>query len=67
MAFAILPVTEEVSRLGGIYRRDLRPSHGTGLAEALIAATAVENGANIVTFDRRHYPLVSRIAVPYER
>ncbi len=67
LAFAILPVTEKVARLGGLYRRDFKSSHGTGLADALIAATAVENGANLVTFNRRHFPMVSRITVPYER
>src|SRR5919199_1289802 len=67
LAFAVLPVTEKVARLGGLYRRDFRSSHGTGLADALIGATAVENGVNLVTFNRRHFPMVSRIEVPYER
>jgi predicted nucleic acid-binding protein len=67
LAFVILPVTEKVARVGGLYRRDFRPSHGTGLADALIAATAEENGANLVTFNRRHFPMVPRITVPYER
>ena len=67
LAFAILPITEKVARLGGLYRRDFGPSHDTGLADALIAATAVENGANLVTFNRRHFPMVSRITMPYER
>lgn len=67
LAFTVLPVTEKVARLGGLYRRDFRPSHGTGLADALIAATAIENGANLVTFNRRHFPMVSGITVPYER
>jgi predicted nucleic acid-binding protein len=67
LAFTVLPVTEKVARLGGLYRRDFRPSHGTGLADALIAATAIENGANFVTFNRRHFPMVSGITVPYER
>jgi predicted nucleic acid-binding protein len=67
LAFAVLPVTERVARLGGLYRRDFRPSHGTGLGDALIAATAEENGAEIVTFNRRHFPMVSRVSVPYER
>lgn len=65
--FIILPVTEKVARLGGLHRRDYRPSHGTGLADALIAATAEENGADLATFNRRHFPMVSRIEVPYER
>jgi predicted nucleic acid-binding protein len=67
LAFTALSVTEGVARLGGHYRRDFRPSHGTGLADALIAATAEENGVNLVTFNRRHFHMVSRITVPYER
>jgi len=66
-AFVILPVTEKTARLGGLYRKEYRPSHGTGLADALIAATAEENGADLATFNRRHFPIVSRITVPYER
>jgi len=66
-AFIILPVTEKTARLGGIYRREYRPSHGTGLADALIAATAEDNGADLVTFNRRHFPMVSRVTVPYGR
>jgi predicted nucleic acid-binding protein len=67
LAFTALPVTEAVARLGGLYRRDFRPSHGTGLADALIAATTEDNDVNLVTFNRRHFPMVSRITVPYER
>ena len=66
-AFVILPLTEKTARLGGLYRKDYRPSHGTGLADALIAATANENGAGLVTFNRRHFPMVSGITVPYDR
>jgi predicted nucleic acid-binding protein len=67
LAFSILPVTEKVARLGGLYRREYHPSHGTGLADALIAATAEENGLSLVTFNRRHFPMVSELVVPYER
>lgn len=66
LAFTALPVTEKVARLGGLYRRDYRASHGTGLADALIAATASETGTNLVTFNRRHFPMVE-VTVPYER
>ena len=66
LAFTALPVTEKVARLGGLYRRGYRSSHGTGLADALIAATATEAGTSLVTFNRRHFPMVE-ITVPYER
>lgn len=65
--FVILPVTEKTARLGGLYRKEYRPSHGTGLADALIAATTEENGADLVTFNQRHFPMISRITIPYER
>lgn len=64
--FTILPVTEGVGRLGGLFRREYGRSHGTGLADALIAATAEESGARLVTFNERHFPMVEA-RVPYER
>lgn len=66
-AFVILPVTEKTARLGGLYRREYKPSHGTGLADALIAATSEVSGANLVTLNRRHFPMIYGITVPYER
>jgi predicted nucleic acid-binding protein len=67
LAFVVLPVTEKTAQLGGLYRRDYGRSHGTGLADALIAASSEENGTDLVTFNRRHFPMVSRLTVPYER
>lgn len=67
LAFVVLPVTERTALLGGLYRRNYGRSHGTGLADAMIAATTEVNGADLATFNRRHFPMVSRIAVPYDR
>ena len=67
LAFTVLPVTEKVARRGGLYRREYTRSHGTGLADALIAATAGELSLSLVTFNRRHFPMVSEVVVPYER
>ena len=67
MAFEVLPVGTELAKRGGLYRRDYRPSHGTGLADALIAAAAEAAGAILVTFDRRHYPMAKRVKAPYRR
>ena len=39
-AFEIVPVDREIAIKGGTYRRDYVKSHNTGLADALIAATA---------------------------
>jgi len=37
------------------------------LDEHVTAATSEENGAYLVTFNRRHFPMISRITVPSER
>lgn len=67
LAFSVLSTTEKVARRGGLYRRNYRPSHGTGLADALVAATAEEHGLSLVTFNRRHFPMVSEVVIPYDR
>lgn len=67
LAFVVLPVAEKTARIGGLYRRAYGRSHGAGLADALIAATAEEHGADLVTFNRRHFLMVSRLTVPYDR
>ena len=66
LTFTVLPVTQKVAQLGGLYRREYRASHGTGIAHALIAATAEDSGVGLVSFNRRHFPMVE-ITVPYER
>jgi len=66
-ALAVLPATGEVGRLAGQYRRDYGRSHGTGLADALIAATAAVSGSLLATFNRHHFPMLPEIVVPYRR
>ena len=64
-AFRILPVTEEIARNGGLHRRDYGRSHGTGLVDGIIAATALQIGAALVTLSQRHYPMLDSVLVPY--
>ena len=67
LAFEVLPVSQEVGRVGGLFRRNYGPSHGTGLVDALIAATAQLQQATLVTFNGRHYPMLNDVQVPYAR
>jgi predicted nucleic acid-binding protein len=67
LAVETLPATEEIARLAGQYRRKYGPSHGIGLADALIAATAAVSRTRLVTFNRRHFPMLSEVVVPYRR
>ncbi|HEX4959915.1 MAG TPA: type II toxin-antitoxin system VapC family toxin [Thermoanaerobaculia bacterium] len=66
-AFEVVPVDDEIAIRGGLFRRDYRASHGTGLADALLAATASRRGAQLVTLNARHYPMLSDLKVPYRK
>jgi predicted nucleic acid-binding protein len=52
---------------GGLFRRDYAKSHGVGIADALIAATAEVAGATLVTLNRKHFPMLASVVVPYQK
>jgi hypothetical protein len=56
-ALACSPIDEETSRQAGAWLRQYRRSHGIEVADALIAACAVENHAELWTRNRKHYPM----------
>jgi len=65
--FPILPITTAIARAAGLYKRDYSKSHGMGLADAIIAATAVDRGAELKTFNVKHFPMLKNLKQPYER
>ena len=50
----------DVAQTGGLIRRDFGKSHGLGLNDALIAATAVHSKACLYTLNLKHYPSLSQ-------
>lgn len=66
-AFEVVSVTEAMAQQGGLYRRDYGPSHGTDLIDGIIAATTQEKKARLVTLNDRHFPMLSRVLVPYDQ
>ena len=66
-AMLFIPVDQAIAKQGGLYRQQYGKSHGTGLVDALIAATADNVGANLVTFNQRHFPMIANLQVPYQR
>jgi predicted nucleic acid-binding protein len=66
-AFEVVPVDDEIARRGGLYRRDFGSSHGTELTDALIAASAEQRRARVVTLNDRHFPMLSDVLVPYRK
>jgi predicted nucleic acid-binding protein len=51
------PIDEQTGRQAGDYLRQYRKSHGTELADALIASTALLARATLWTRNRKHFPM----------
>jgi predicted nucleic acid-binding protein len=63
--FRVIPVTAETARAAGLYKRNYGRSHGTGLADAMIAATAEAHNAELKTLNAKHYPMLKGLKPPY--
>ena len=66
-AFEIVQIDNEIAVKGGLYRRDYSKTHGTGIGDAIIAATAELRHADLVTLNRKHFPMLSNVIVPYQK
>lgn len=56
-SLACVPIDAETGRQAGDYLRLYRKSHGVEIADSLIAASAVLQGAALWTRNRKHYPM----------
>ena len=65
-SFEVVSLTRSIAEVGGLYRRDYGKSHGVGLADALIAACAQANDAQLATLNKKHYPMMA-VHVPYRK
>jgi predicted nucleic acid-binding protein len=64
-SFSVIPVTASLAQAGGVYRRIYGSSHGTDLIDGILAATATEQQARLVTLNRKHFPMLPGLLVPY--
>ncbi len=66
-AMTCFPMTSEIAQLGGLFARDYKPSHGCGLADCLVAATADIHGLTLVTLNSKHFPMLRELETPYRK
>jgi len=59
----ILPVTESVSYRATALIENYALSHGMRLADALIAATAIDLGLTLITANTRHYDFLRGLSL----
>jgi len=66
-AFEVVLVDLNISVKGGLFRGDYGKSHNTGIADALIAATADTQKASLVTLNAKHFPMLKNVIIPYHK
>lgn len=60
-----IPVDLEIAEEAGHILRRYRPGHGLDIVDATIAATAMCRGLRLATLNRRHFPMLQDLLVPY--
>jgi predicted nucleic acid-binding protein len=65
--FRIIPVTAQIAKIGGLLKRTFGRSHGVGLADAMIAATAQLEDAELATLNTKHYPMLAGLKAAYSK
>ena len=65
--FRVIPVSPELARAAGLYKKDYAKSHGVGLADAIIAATAQAENADLYTLNTKHYPMIKGLKPAYTK
>ena len=65
--FRVVPVDAPIGKAGGLYKRDYGKSHGVGLADAILAATAEAENAELKTLNTKHYPMLENLKPAYKK
>ena len=65
--FRVIPLDVEIAKAGGLYKRDYGKSHGVGLADAILAATAELGNAELKTLNIKHYPMLKSLSPAYTK
>jgi predicted nucleic acid-binding protein len=65
----VVDLNAVVAVRGGLLRRDYGRSHGVGLNDALIGATALEMGLQLFTLNIKHYPMLGtqQVKIAYRK
>lgn len=63
----VVPVSAAVAKAAGLYRKQYLKSHGIGLADAVMAATARQEGAALITLNVKHYPMMAGLKAAYRK
>lgn len=61
LAFTVLPLTENIGHRAAIYMEEYGPGTGLQAGDAIIAATAVENGLPLMSGNAKHFRAIREL------
>lgn len=64
-AVRVLETDSGIAKAAGLYRRQNKASHNSGLADCLIAATASAHHLPLRTLNVKHFPMLADVGSPY--
>ncbi len=65
--FHIENCTLKIAEVGGLFRKNFGKSHGLGLADALIIATAKAVDAKLISLNAKHFSMFDNVILPYKK
>lgn len=65
--FERIEINEKIAILAGKFRKKYGKSHGAGMADCIIAASAYYDDSTLVTLNKKHYPMLTNIFIPYKK
>jgi hypothetical protein len=65
--FHVVHLNAEIAKAGGLYKSKFGKSHGVGLADAILAATAEAENADLKTLNTKHYPMLKDLTPAYKK
>lgn len=65
--FRVVSVSAEIAKAGGICKKDYGKSHGVGLADAILYATAEAENAELKTLNTKNYPMIKDLSPAYKK
>lgn len=61
----VYEINSDIALTAGEYLRSYSRSHHLDTTDALIAATAEHHALTLVTRNKKHYPMLKKVLVPY--
>jgi predicted nucleic acid-binding protein len=63
--FNVISLTSAIAKKSGLLKKEYQASNSIGIADAVIAATALEHDAKLITLNLKDFPMIEEKEAPY--